>query len=156
MVSTVGIFDENFYPVYFEDDDMALRLLLAGFEGKRFTDVALIHGNDRPGEYVSGTTTEVKKSNASKGFEQVLQRGGEAGVQYVYRKWGIPRSIGLLCNDMSRRCMQRTGHTLFEHPFNDSSQGLDFWKVNRSKRHFIVSGYGDAHGAQHGGVQYFQ
>lgn len=44
VVKDVGLFDERFHPIYFEDNDYERRIINAGFEPK-FLDASLTHDN---------------------------------------------------------------------------------------------------------------
>ena len=48
-VREVGTFDENLFPVYYEDEDYELRLRLAGLRSVHVRYVLVVHGGAPPG-----------------------------------------------------------------------------------------------------------
>lgn len=70
--NSVGDFDENFFPAYFEDNDYAYRLKLSG---KSFFPTSVL----APVEY---------RNSMSIAKDSTLNRGFETNKQYYIKKWG--------------------------------------------------------------------
>jgi hypothetical protein len=157
LVQKVGLFDENFYPIYFEDDDMANRIMRAGLVGKQFMDVQTIHGDDATAAsfaYRSGTLEALANKNAStvSPWAEMVGRvglgrpvsAGAAGVEYYTRKWGTAKysaEWGFSCKDITKPCaMDANG--LHHTPFNDPTKPLSYWKIEPHRRAYIVTGRG--------------
>ena len=76
----VGLYDENIFPAYYEDDDYIYRNFLAGM--KVFAVDAIVnHGLPTDKGYIGGTTRV-----ASNDFNSQLAKGGS--IKYYKLKWG--------------------------------------------------------------------
>lgn len=93
LIENCGWFDENFYPAYFEDNDMFYRMHLSGLRHLLDTENGFYHKQ-------SATCIDV-----------VTQGDWEKCQQYYIEKWGGP-----------------PGEETFIRPFNDTENGIDFWK----------------------------
>lgn len=77
LVNTIGLFDEHFYPAYYEDNDYRYRIKLAGFD-----------------EMIMKVSTEMRHSNSSTLANytneemQNHHRTFTANRDYYIRKWG--------------------------------------------------------------------
>jgi hypothetical protein len=80
-VLRAGLYDENFYPGYFEDDDIVWRFWMAGLRFYAFPEVAMIHG-DGAGSFQTGTTLEDKTG------EWNAEQARSASMEYYHAKWG--------------------------------------------------------------------
>lgn len=103
----VGLFDENFYPAYFEDSDMIRRLELTGIHNpmsktQRIPKVEIAAG-------FQGDAHAVKSG---------LKVNFVACENYFVDKWGHP-------NDFSSQ--EKRDH-MFQYPFNNPKNGLDYWE----------------------------
>ena len=89
-VREVGTFDENIYPVYFEDQDYEWRLHLAGYHSEHIRDVLVVHGAEDALEYQSGSLTALANGTGDahmrSAFTAQLLRGDNRG--YMLQKWG--------------------------------------------------------------------
>lgn len=127
-VDAVGLFDENFFPAYFEDNDYSRRVTLwlqeRGDVQRQCvhcgtTDVSRRHFPDCPdplsGErahqswplvdvdaYDAGNAHGIKLGKVKDNPQKLLD--------YYERKWGGPRGL-----------------EIFEWPFGDPTNGLDYW-----------------------------
>ena len=55
MVNKIGLFDENFYPAYYEDDDYGIRVRLSNYQAVKFENTPMLHGMiDGSKDYLSG------------------------------------------------------------------------------------------------------
>lgn len=94
LLDTIGYFDENFFPIYYEDTDLSRRSALAGVKFYTVEDTDIVH---------MGSTT-VKTVDELKPQQSVTM---QANSEYYKRKWGgIP------------------GEEKFVTPFNDQQLGL--------------------------------
>lgn len=75
VLDTIGYFDENFFPIYYEDTDLARRMALADVRFCTVTDTEIVH---------IGRTT-VRTSSDLKPQQDVTM---QANSQYYQRKWG--------------------------------------------------------------------
>lgn len=102
-IEKVGRFDANFYPAYFEDIDYGHRIRLA-------------FGNLDP-PYWGKFTIDASIAGWGHGISlgQVPARGDETKA-YMLEKWG----------DLA-------GLSLYDHPFNDPSNSLQYWPEFRGQ-----------------------
>ena len=95
LLEAIGLFDENFYPAYYEDDDYAIRTHLAQMHALKFNDTALLHGEiDGSKDYLSGVFKELyigpeKKSPAMLKWRRMFEYGQAVSKTYIEKKWGI-------------------------------------------------------------------
>lgn len=75
-LQTIGYFDENFYPAYFEDTDYRRRAALAGLTQYTVTDTAIIHAGSKSLSQVNPTVHQ----------NQFLR-----SQRYYINKWGGDR-----------------------------------------------------------------
>jgi GT2 family glycosyltransferase len=99
FIDKVGFFDENFTPAYFEDDDMAYRIKLAGHESYN-TSVEAYHA-------VSGTQHH-------RGLDDPVVKWDDLqkNVAYYREKWGGD-----------------PGSEVFTHPYNDETKTWRDWNA---------------------------
>jgi len=76
VLETVGYYDEQFSPFYFEDDDYLMRMWQAGYFPASYHKVKVIHD---------------QKKTSRIGFDdkEIYQRN----LEKFYKKWGIPCSV---------------------------------------------------------------
>jgi GT2 family glycosyltransferase len=75
-LETIGYFDENFTPIYFEDNDYGRRAMLAGLHEGHCDTTQLEHGGSHTIKY------------ASADYKQQHNRTFEANQKYYKAKWG--------------------------------------------------------------------
>lgn len=99
-VAKVGMFDEDFFPAYFEDNDYHYRIKLAGGKAIANTLSVFIH-------YGSRTQNQSASAPIVPGPAFVKNQ------QYFFKKWGGAPT-----------------HERFTHPFNNDQQDLTYAKRN--------------------------
>jgi len=102
----IGLFDENFFPAYCEDQDHMYRVKLAGAPWADVPDVRAIHGE--PPLWGSTTIFSDPQLHARCRITQANNK------EYYARKWG-----------------GAPGHETFMYPFNDPTLSLKDWKIDR-------------------------
>ena len=100
-LDTIGYFDENFVPIYFEDTDYSRRAALAGVKFHNIGETGIVH----KGSETVGSVPALNAQNHDTFHRNRL---------YYIRKWG-----------------GEPGKETFEHPFNDPSLGLCITAENR-------------------------
>lgn len=98
FVKKVGFFDENYFPAYFEDNDMHYRILLSGNHAKRISSAPYYH--------IGSQTMRVNP-------DRDLGSHRTAGLFQI--KWGSTPSY----------CMDGHG---WKTPFNNQSLDVKYWK----------------------------
>lgn len=99
----VGLFDENYWPGYYEDTDYLYRMGLAGFDSPRENGRGHRHEPVRLLEPVEDAHA-IRESGVRPDFEWL--RG------YYRRKWGGDQ-----------------GAETFDHPFGEPSRGVEWWRL---------------------------
>eukprot|EP01038_Epipyxis_sp_PR26KG_P004874 gene4874-6830_t len=134
IASEVGLFDENFYPGFYEDDDYAIRISLSAFRVHHFNDVHLKHGEINGSvDYMSGLMTHLyhAKYNKNQGqadvdhWRQKHQQGVKHAEVYISKKWGIHlNSKKLDCKPPSKikSCV-----VPYRNPFNNNLLNISSW-----------------------------
>lgn len=127
VVEKVGLFDENFWPVFFEDNDYTGRLHCEGIKAIQFDDCPLLHNEalGKTGEYVSGTRLLDKHGPD-------IQFAMNTGSVMISRKWG-----GVIGCRVTGDCKPPSCH-----PFNDASKSARDWSFNAQYRQCLVAGKG--------------
>lgn len=97
-VEEIGLFDENFM-AYGEDDDYRHRMDLAGITMPDWGDY------EESGAYSIAFAIQKRIKHA----DESMVRGQHRIRDYYSFKWGLPHPGS------------------YEHPFNDTTKGLDFW-----------------------------
>lgn len=140
-VLTAGLFDENFFPGYFEDDDIIWRHFLSGMETRLLKDIVVKHGMQN-GKYLSGTIIE----DSQRRFVHEVRRS--TNRLYLQHKWG-PRMIGGVRESAKRliaqgiemfkeKCGRQDEHRgFFCYPFNNSNHDVRHWKFHQDLRDCI-------------------
>ena len=75
----IGLFDEGFYPAYFEDNDYIRRIQLKGCKQKILHNARYIHHDNG-----SATLKEQKRRNIAKDHDKNFRRNRD----YYIKKWG--------------------------------------------------------------------
>lgn len=105
----VGLFDENFYPAYYEDSDYIRRMELMGIhcpvkrEGRRLAKVQI------------DATTQGTSLAKNSGIPMNIQ----ACLDYFISKWG----------DSPRYDSPEARDKLYDHPFNNYKNPIDYFPV---------------------------
>lgn len=91
-IDRYGLFDENVYPAFFEDNDFQLRQgkMDPPLKAKMLGDVMMVHGKQSDGQYISGLHSAVDPLNTehqTRHQQRVFKRLDVNG-NYHYRKWG--------------------------------------------------------------------
>lgn len=108
-VETAGLFDENIYPAYLEDCDMAYRCDLLGLRRMDVAGVSAIHGDG-----------ELKGSCTIHSDPVIREKNGQThgrNHDYYRAKWG-----------------HDNGKEIFKTPFNDPLWPVWAWKFNSNFR----------------------
>ncbi len=100
-IGLVGLFDENYWPGYNEDDDFVRRMDLAGIP--HFDNWA-----------ENGTTLVEGQEKLYSGYDAAIQWTGRI-QNYYEHKWGMPSGE------------YKPEWTPFTRPFNNPNNGLDYW-----------------------------
>lgn len=103
-VNAVGLFDENFYPAYYEDFDWLYRAGLVDANRCRAVATKALHGFSGESSATIRSTEEIGRKN---------ERTYAHNVEYYKLKWG---------GDWKQE--------KFRHPFNDPRLSVDYWKFS--------------------------
>jgi hypothetical protein len=91
-INRFGLFDENMYPAFFEDNDFQLRQgrMDPPMRVQVFDDAVLMHGKPSENSYQSGVHTEDDPNDKQRedSMRSFWQRCADIGKAYVLRKWG--------------------------------------------------------------------
>lgn len=83
-----GLYDENFYPGYYEDDEIIYRNFVSGMKSQCISEVVVTHGYPS-GYYRTGTKLEDRKNL----FASEVKRS--TNQKYMQTKWGPTVENGL-------------------------------------------------------------
>lgn len=123
-----GSYDENFYPAYYEDDDILWRLFLSGMQIVVQPHVMVAHGL-RHGIYLSGTTIE----DSTGRFKREVQRS--TNQHYLALKWGNGMRSGYkgrILEVVARGLLSFYDHCGQLHPKDHLYEGLFCSSFNTS------------------------
>eukprot|EP01041_Mallomonas_annulata_P012574 gene12574-26480_t len=152
LVRSVGLCDENIFPMFYEDNDYSVRIRLAGYRAKKFKYIPLLHGqyNGRK-KYESGTvkavaTMAMQDQRHSEQWASLISRGKRSSESYLVSKWGFygqPRYFG--CKTVREINEAGACNATFTRPFN-GHQGrnvsISSWTLDETRRRWIESGEG--------------
>eukprot|EP00603_Paraphysomonas_imperforata_P004864 CAMPEP_0114429474 /NCGR_PEP_ID=MMETSP0103-20121206/9510_1 /TAXON_ID=37642 ORGANISM="Paraphysomonas imperforata, Strain PA2" /NCGR_SAMPLE_ID=MMETSP0103 /ASSEMBLY_ACC=CAM_ASM_000201 /LENGTH=414 /DNA_ID=CAMNT_0001598823 /DNA_START=288 /DNA_END=1532 /DNA_ORIENTATION=- len=149
VFDSIGTFDENMYPAFFEDADMDRRVELCNRMGPRrcrvktflMEDICPWHGSNSQTEYVSGTRSY---NEDQPGWDEFIEQAFHSNEAYFRSKWG--------CSD---RLISFENCT-YTSPFNDNNmaivppplievdsmlraEDLRFWSLNESRIRHVKS-----------------
>jgi len=113
-IKKVGLFDENFYPAYIEDNDYRIRVLLSGISYKR--------NQGNPKLFLHNESSTV---NTNPFYRKKCDYTHELNKQYMHSKWGGEENTGWLTN--------------YKTPFNIPNWPLHKWVLDlqmRSNKHW--------------------
>ncbi len=149
LVAVVGLFDENFYPAYYEDDDYAIRVHHSGaFAAARFNNTPLLHGDlDGSKDYLSGLFTQLylrpDKSAATDAWRRSHELGVRRSVSYIESKWGIKTGDFKDKNKLDCKSVEGINgrcSTGFSRPFNNPQHSLAHWELSADTLDRISNG----------------
>jgi hypothetical protein len=100
---SVGLFDENFDPAYYEDNDYIYRMKLLGFNERKIDGLKILHHDGG-----SATLKEQRRRGLNKEHDVNFSRNG----QYFREKWG-----GMPLQEK------------YTHPYNDEKFSPREWKA---------------------------
>ena len=115
----VGAFDENFKPLYLEDNDMLARVALAGLKAYRYGGARYFHFRSITVKSDKGLI----KKNTAPLFRCQL---------YFIEKWGH-----MTVNDIEQMRL-----VYYKHPYNEIDKPLSYWR--RAKNSGLQSSFKDA------------
>jgi len=153
LVANVGLFDENIYPMFHEDDDYAVRVRLSGAKVSRFTDVKVGHGQFRDGSkrYISGTVEFLRSEYEAPQklydfdkapFTKMVERGQEANPAYIQQKWGN-------ISECKYPHLMETCDVEYSTPFNCRGTSIKEWSILQRRMRYILTGKGTLTSALH-------
>lgn len=152
-LTTLGLFDANIYPAYYEDVELDIRMARAQAAGvcsdfHTFTSSQFVHGRptraQRDDKYVSGTKIMQQKMVAhgdaevkalAQQWSEKIKRGKVASQAYLAQKWGCKNEVK---TDL--------GTCVYEHPFDDQRRGLSYWVLDVERRRCLDGGGGGGKG----------
>lgn len=120
-IEKVGMWDENFYPAYYEDSDYIRRMELAG-----------IHEPMKSSPRLPKVDVDAEACGNAHGLKSGVIVNMGACRSYFIRKWG---------ND-PRYETQEYRDSLFRHPFNNAEFSITYWKprsIQTLKRRYNIS-----------------
>lgn len=109
-ISTVGLFDENFMPAYFEDDDYDYRIKLAGLQSVSLCDQEIQY-NGRTLPAVPSTHLGSQTINSNPDYKNKNS--------YTFEKWNK--------NHYIMKWGGIPGQEKFTTPYNDSNRSISWW-----------------------------
>lgn len=118
VIDKVGLFDENIYPAYYEDNDYSHRLKLAGVPELQVPDINPIHQEG------SQTIRSDSFYNSANGQTFVKN------MNYYSEKWG-PQAAGT-----------HDYNVMYKNPFNDPTKDCAYWRYNPLRRKNLNEDWG--------------
>lgn len=118
VVEKVGLFDENIYPCYYEDNDYHRRMKLANINFLTLEKLSIVHQG--------GSQTIM--SNPF--FNSANGRSFGMNADYYFDKWGRTTPV----HDYD---------SMYQHPFNDTTRQPYDWKYSPHRKRMINSIWGD-------------
>lgn len=118
VFETIGYFDENFYPAYWEDTDFIRRMELANIH------VPMAKSPRLP---------KIEIDAVHQGDALAMKSGLEVNMgamkNYFIEKWGADNSFA----------SQEDRDKMFKYPFNNPKNNIDYWEENTIKD--LIKGY---------------
>ena len=144
-VRAIGLFDENVFPAYYEDDEYKIRMRAAGICLSKYRRHTVIHGEAGQRSYLSGTMRATHRADP---FRALVARGRMLNQVYVAQKWGqlINATSGAWSSAAAHhgdeeRCDPSSRPAEgFSRPFGDANLPLGFWRLDRDRRKYIETG----------------
>ena len=136
LIHTIGYFDENIYPAYYEDDDYSIRVVLSGMHGVRFENTHLQHGpfNGSIG-HPSGTQMTVRKKSDDTNqliWRKLFKIAVPQTKAYLTLKWGRTRCLPKDCKKIDGM----NGYTINnnqQQQQNEYGQGIIMMNSNKRR-----------------------
>ncbi len=107
-VEKVGLYDENFYPMYLEDLDWIYRSKLAGLPPEMVPDLNTLHGMNGECAATTASCPNVKAQN---------EKNWPILIEYYARKWGGSYSL-----------------ERFKTPFDNPNLPVQYWQYDPALR----------------------
>ena len=150
-VLRAGLYDENYFPMYYEDDDHVRRLRLAGLDMYALKDVVAFHGNASQGSwYVSGTHLMQAAQGVRSAAMAVEKRS--TPLDWHHFKWGRGTN-GFKYADSQATLLQRCHNapdankcTPYTQLQPDHPMPLSWWPLFPDRRQCILTGEGEKRG----------
>lgn len=123
-VKKLGLFDENIYPAYGEDEDYEIRRKLfedggGKFHREIFQDIKADHGNGH------GKKSRTIKSLSKHLKSSIMHVWFHFNIPYIELKWGC-----------RTKHLQQHPKCLFSSPFNCGG-GIQEWSLNTTRRRVL-------------------
>jgi FkbM family methyltransferase len=134
-LKNVGMFDENFFPSYGEDDDWVFRAYMANMTLRVVPEVA-IHGKEGDTGYIPGTGREDATLRVR--YQKERQRGDFKHLLML--KWNKTRGeivYSLMARKVNFQKYCRED-SLFCHPYNDPKLDFRMWNFSPVRRKCII------------------
>jgi hypothetical protein len=89
-INRFGLFDENIYPTFFEDNDFQLRQqrMNPPMKVQVLPDVIMHHGKPHDKDYYSGIAHTPDHEHEEKHIRKTWEQRFHINGQYLFRKWG--------------------------------------------------------------------
>lgn len=110
IIDKVGLFDENIYPAYYEDNDYSHRLKLAGVSELQVPDIRPIHQEG----------SQTIRSDAF--YNDANGQTFTKNMKYYSEKWGPDAPSN---HDYD---------AMYKNPFNDLTKDCAYWRYNPLRR----------------------
>ena len=134
-----GLFDENFFPAYYEDDDYVLRMFLAELEVYALPDVVAYHGDtENAVGYVGGSG---KQADSVQANEYNSELGRAQHEEYMKFKWGRAAgsfSYAWSLSEIRDACARGER---FCSPYGIGHRSISYWPFF-AERHYCILAQG--------------
>ena len=149
-VLRAGLYDKNFFPAYYEDDDYVLRMLLAGLEVEAVHNSTAFHGLESSRGYLGGVLAQGNESQKVM-YKLHRHRGDNPG--YIRFKWGKQfRGFSYKwTTDQYQVMCSSPSNGRFCNPYGKNNLSLSFWSFYPVRRHCILTGEGISESGSCGG-----
>ena len=149
-VLRAGLYDKNFFPAYYEDDDYVLRMLLAGLEVEAVHNFTAFHGLESSRGYLGGVLAQGNESQKVM-YKLHRHRGDNPG--YIRFKWGKQfRGFSYKwTTDQYQVMCSSPSNGRFCNPYGKNNLSLSFWSFYPVRRHCILTGEGISESRSCGG-----
>ena len=143
LVERIGLYDENIFPVYYEDTEYLWRMNLLGLKvivADTEKQVTFVHGDEGNAmSRLGGGQMDTPKQAGAK----MELRHRAATPMYVANKWGLVYSYNKWhWANKWRGPRDKVSHkdsvmVKFQTPWNDSSVPIGFWEYDSGRRAYI-------------------
>jgi hypothetical protein len=99
-INRFGLFDENIYPSFFEDNDFQLRQqrMNPPMKVQGLPDVLMHHGKPDDQSYRSGISHTPDHDYAERHIRKTSEQRFLISGQYLFRKWGCKDQLWFNCD----------------------------------------------------------